>query len=238
MKNKTIMFDKVFEDFHETLKAVRKWQKSMLVEKLKLVPKKYLMIAGIIALAFLALIIGSIQSSPGITLRNATVFGSLQIDDALSVPIKDAQLRVSSGEPIIFKTGGRKINTTGTITMQNVDGTLKWTGRQFVIQGTMESVQGTGISITWTRTERTSVSFANGTIDITGLQLPGLNRKGKGTLSLERKLTLQLNNTPISINDFEGRLYIQHIDGQTSVSLDGNAEELKVRHKNIFTIVR
>ncbi len=171
------------------------------------------------------------------TLENTSLIGILLIgdDDDISIPVDHALVRFYSPDTIFFKTSGRTLNVTGKIWVDDFDGSVAWDGEQIIVEGTMKSAHGTGLDVTWTRREHTTITLMNGVADVDRMNLSSLVRSSAtGRVTLENRWTAQLNETPFRMNDFDGRLYLQRINNETSLGLEGWADSLKIEEKNLL----
>lgn len=174
-----------------------------------------------------------------VTLGNTTIISSLLIDDdaTVSIPVQRATVRFSSPESIRISTAGREINLTGSLELRDFDGFVAWDDEQLIAEGTMESAHGAGLDITWTRRERTFITLPSGLADVTTVNLTSFKQKVTGRMTLEGRWTANVNQTPFSMGEFEGRAYLQRVNNQTLLGLEGSAETLGLDEDNLLKIL-
>jgi len=200
----------------------------------KLVP--ILTIALILFLGFFAFRNGFIGmgATGAVTLANTSLVSNLLIDDKILIPIDHSTLGMGSGEKIVIETDGRTINISGGIELKDFDGMVEWNGDTIVAEGSMEALSGTGLDITWTRKDKAIVTITSGLAEIPKIELDSLSRDATGRITLEGRLSFQLNKTPLTIKDFSGRVYLQHANNETTLGLEGTAEHVNIEEENII----
>jgi hypothetical protein len=170
------------------------------------------------------------------TLNDATFIAILLIDGNIGIPVPHAIVRFNSPEFIKIQSSGREINTTGNLWLDNFDGTIRWNGEHLLAEGTMDSAHGAGLDITWPRRERTTILLNNGVADVAAMNLSSFKREATGRVTLENRWTARLNETPFSISNFDGRVYLQRINNETALVFEGRAA-LNIGAENLLKII-
>jgi len=173
-----------------------------------------------------------------VTLDDTSLVGTFLINDQdISIPVSHTIVRFNSADPISFETGGKQISVTGTLWLNDFKGTVAWNGEQIVVKGTMESAHGAGLDIAWSDREKTVMTLTNGVADVSSMNLSSLALDASGRITLEQHWTAQLNATPFRMSGFEGRVYIQRINNDTTIGLEGNAKSLSITQKNLLKVL-
>jgi hypothetical protein len=174
-----------------------------------------------------------------VTLGNTSILGNLLIpaDDELTLDVENALIRFSSAQTINIETNGREMSAFSGIWINDFEGTVEWNGERIVVTGTMESANGNGLSIAWTKRERATITLTEGVADIATLNLSSFNRDATGRVTLENRWSTALNETPFAMEDFEGRMYLQRLNNETSLGFEGRAEEVGIETENILKIL-
>ncbi len=170
-----------------------------------------------------------------VTLDDTALIGTFLINDQdISIPVSHTIVRFNSADPISFETGGREINVTGTLWLNDFTGTLAWNGEHVIVKGTMEAAHGAGLDIAWSSREKTVLTLTNGVADVSMMNLSSLALDATGRITLEHHWNTQLNDTPFRMSGFEGRVYIQRINNDTTLGLEGNAKSLSITEENLL----
>lgn len=179
---------------------------------------------------------GGIGLSPSgaVTLKNTSVLSTLVIVDDVRIPVENSIVRLSSSEMINIETDGRIINATNSLWLDDFAGIIEWDGERLLAKGTMKSANGAGVSISWTKLERSRIVLQNGVIDVASTNLSSFSRDATGRLTLEGRWTASLNETPLEVKNFDGRLYLQRLNNETSFTLEGRAGLVWVEEENFL----
>jgi hypothetical protein len=169
-----------------------------------------------------------------VTLGNTSLMSSLLISDEISIAIDHSMLTVNSGEKIVIETDGRTINVSGGLDLRDFDGTVEWDGDAIVAEGSMESLSGGGVDIIWKQREKAVITMTSGLAEVHALELGSFSRDATGRIALEGRLSFQLNQTPLAIKDFSGRVYLQHVNNDTTLGLEGTAGHVSIEAENII----
>ena len=179
---------------------------------------------------------GGIGLSPSgaVTLKNTSVLSTLVIVDDVRIPVENSIVRLSSSEMINIETDGRVINATNSLWLDDFAGTIEWDGERLVAKGTMKSANGAGVSVSWTKRERSVITLQNGVMDVASTNLSSFSQDATGRLNLEGRWTASLNETPLEVKNFDGRLYLQRLNNETSFTLEGRAGMVWVEEENFL----
>lgn len=179
---------------------------------------------------------GGVGLSPSgaVTLKNTSVLGTLVIVDDVRIPVENSIVRLSSSEMINIETDGRVMNATNSLWLDDFAGTIEWDGERLVAKGTMKSAHGAGVSVSWTKRERSVIVMQSGVMDVASTNLSSFSQDATGHLTLEGRWTARLNETPLEIEEFDGRLYLQRLNNETSFTLEGRAGLVWVKEENFL----
>lgn len=205
--------------------------------RLKITP--IITIALLVLLGFFAFRNGfnfSLMPTGAVTLENTTIIATMLIptDNEISIPIKNAIVRISSSEIIQVFSGGREVNITERVWLQTFNGKLGWDTEKIVLEGTMEAAHAERTSISWPKRERAIIYITSGIADVAATNLSSFSETATGKIMLEKKWTAQLNQTPIAMKDFEGRVYLQRYNNETVLVFEGNAQALNIEEDNLL----
>ncbi len=202
----------------------------------RLPPITMITAAVLLILGFFVFKMGGSSPTGALTLENTTLISTFIVTKDISIPIDDTTVQLNSAEPILIKTEGREMNITGDIRLEHVEGRVLWDGEYIVLEGTLQSAHGSGIDITWTRRERTQITLTSGVVDVTNSSMASLEEPATGRITLEEKWTAELNETPLNMNDFKGRIYLQRINNATTLGFEGIAATLNIKEKNLLKV--
>jgi hypothetical protein len=170
-----------------------------------------------------------------VTLDDTTFIGTFLINEQdISIPVSHTIVRFTSADPISFETGGREINVTGTLWLNDFMGTITSNGEQIIVKGTMDAAHGAGLDIAWSRREKSTLLLTNGVADVSTMNLSSLALDATGRITLEHHWTAQLNETPFRMSGFNGRVYVQRINNDSTIVLEGDAKSLSITQKNLL----
>lgn len=172
--------------------------------------------------------------SGAVTLRNSSVLSTLVIGDEISVPVENTIVRLSSSELIHMETDGRELDASTSLWLDDFEGTIAWDGEHLVVKGTMKSANGNGVSVSWSKRERATITMQSGVVDVATTNLSSFGQDATGRLTLEGRWTASLNETPVDLDDFEGRVYLQRLNNETSMTLEGRAEVVSIEEDNLL----
>ncbi|MEM2916252.1 MAG: hypothetical protein QXT19_02760 [Candidatus Woesearchaeota archaeon] len=179
--------------------------------------------------------IGFLSPTGLVVLQNTTLTGSFYINDnKLAVTADNADIKFSAPVSAIIKTRNGEINGTGSFSISKFSGTIAWNGKTIELDGTMASVHGSQLDITYTRKESTTITLVAGSIEVSKVNLSSFSSDLTGNLRLEDRWTVRTNETPISISGYEGSVIFQRVNNDTILYLSGNAEKIRVEQKNIL----
>ena len=177
----------------------------------------------------------SLSPTASVALDNTTLTGAFLINDQpISIPVDNVIVRFTSPDPISFETSGREINVTGSLWLNDFTGAITWNGETIVVKGTMEAAHGNGLDIAWTSREKTTFTLTNGVADVAAMNLSSLKLDATGRVTLEKRWTAQLNETPFTMKSFEGRVNVQRINNDTTVWFDGTAGSITIKNENLL----
>lgn len=177
----------------------------------------------------------SLSPTASVVLDNTTLIGTFLInDEPISIPVDHTIVRFSSPDPIRFETSGREINVTGTLWLNDFTGTIAWDGEMITVKGTMEAAHGNGLDIAWSSREKTTLTLTNGVADVSAMNLSSLKLDATGRITLEKRWTAQLNETPFAMKNFEGRIDVQRINNDTTIWFDGSAHSVSITSENLL----
>lgn len=172
--------------------------------------------------------------SGAVTLKNTSVLSTLVIEDDISIPVENTIVRLSSSDMINIETDGRVINATNSLWLEDFAGTIAWDGERLLAKGTMKSANGAGVSVSWTKRERSVIALQNGVMDVASTNLSSFRQDATGRLTLEGRWTASLNETPLDVENFDGRLYLQRLNNETSLTLEGRAGTVAIEEDNLL----
>jgi hypothetical protein len=207
---------------------------------MKFVPSKAMPLVSVLVLLLLGVFAfrnGVGSPTAAVTLENTTLSGALILDRAIEIPVEYADIRFNSATNAILETSGRSINVSGSVFLQGFTGTIAWDGESLVLEGAMARAQGTGVDVVWAKQEQTTITFPNGLIDITAMNLSTFKQVTSGKVTLEGRWTAQLNETPVTLTDFSGRVYLQHVSNVTTFGIEGVADTLRIKDNNILKLM-
>ncbi len=168
-------------------------------------------------------------------LENATLIGSFYINDnKLAVSAENAAVKFSAPEVAVIKTRSGEINGTGSFWIDGFTGTIEWNGKTINLEGTMNSVHGSQLDITYTLKESTTITMTAGSVDASSVNLSSFSSDLTGNLRLEGRWNVKTNETPISMTNYEGRVTFQRVNNETTLYLSGNAEKIRVEQENLL----
>lgn len=199
----------------------------------RLVPIGTLLV--VLILGFLAFRNGfGIGPSGAVTLQNSSVLSTLVIEDDISIPVENTIVRLSSSELIHMETDGRELDASSSLWLDDFEGTIAWDEEKLVVKGTMKSANGNGVSVSWSKRERATITMQTGVVDVATTNLSSFSQDATGRLTLEGRWTAGLNETPVDIDDFEGRVYLQRLNNETSLTLEGAAGQVAIEQENFL----
>lgn len=172
--------------------------------------------------------------SGAVTLKNTSVLSTLVIADDISIPVEKTIVRLSSSELIHMETDGRELDASTSLWLDDFEGAVAWDGGKLVVKGTMKSANGNGVSVSWSKRERATITMQSGVVDVATTNLSSFSQEATGRLTLEGRWTAGLNGTPVEMADFEGRVYVQHLNNETSVTLEGRADQVSIEEDNLL----
>ncbi len=196
-----------------------------------------LTVALILVLGFFAFRggIGFLSPTGLVILENTTLTGSFYItDNKLAVSADNVEVKFSAPEVARIKTRSGEINGTGSFSINGFTGTIEWNGKTILLDGTMDSVHGSQLDITYTRKESTTITITAGSVEAPKVNISSFSSDLTGNLRLEGCWTVRTNETPISITDYEGSVIFQRINNETMLYLSGNADKIRVEQENIL----
>jgi hypothetical protein len=196
-----------------------------------------LTVALILVLGFFAFRGGFGFLSPTglVVLENTTLTGSFYItNNKLAVSADNAAVKFSAPEVARIKTRNGQINGTGSFWIDGFTGTIEWNGKTIELDGTMDSVHGSQLDITYTMKESTTITLTAGSVEASKVNLSSFSSDLTGNLRLEERWTVRTNETPISMTDYEGSVIFQRVNNDTTLYLSGNAEKIRVEQENIL----
>jgi hypothetical protein len=194
-------------------------------------------IAIILLLAVFAFRTGfSILSPTGlVSLENTTMTGSFDIsktDTAVSADHTTVKFSAPEGAKITTKTD--EINSSGSFSITDFVGTIRWDTENIILEGDMESLAGNQLSIKFTNRESATITMKAGSIEALTVNMSSFSEKLTGSIRLENRFTLKLNQTPVDIGDYSGTVHIQRVNNVTTMMLNGRSDTAKVTQENIL----
>ena len=176
---------------------------------------------------------GGIGATGAVTLKNTSINANFLIEE-ISINVDNNNLALSSGEKVIIETDGRTINITGNLDLIDFKGTVEWDGEKMITRGSMEELHREGLNIVWKKREKATITLTSGLAEIPTMELPSLDRIANGRITFEGSYSILLNETPISIKGFKGRVYLQRANDYTSLGLEGTAKQVRIDEENLL----
>jgi hypothetical protein len=194
-------------------------------------------IAVILLLSVLAFRNGfSILSPTGlVSLENATMAGSFDItktDTTVSADHTTVKFSAPEGAKIMTRTD--EINSSGSFSITDFVGTIRWDTKQIILEGNMEGLQGNQLSIKFTNRESSTITMKAGSIEALTVNMSSFSEKLTGSIRLENRFTLKLNQTKVDLGDYSGNVHIQRVNNVTTMMLNGKSDSAKVTQENIL----
>lgn len=191
----------------------------------------------IFGLGFLAFRNGfSLLSPTGlVALENSTLAGSFDItntDTTVSADHTTVKFSAPEGARIITKTD--EINSSGSFSITDFAGTIRWDTENIILEGNMESLTGNQLSIKFTNRENAMIKMKVGSAEALTVNMSSFSEKLTGSIRLENRFTLKLNQTPVNLEDYNGNVHIQRVNNVTTMMLNGKSEVAKVTQQNIL----
>ncbi len=179
--------------------------------------------------------IGVLNPTGLMVLKNTTLTGTFYINDnKLGVSANNAAVKFSAPEVARIKTRGGQINGTGNFWIDGFTGTIAWNGKTIELDGTMASVHGNQLDITYTVREITTITLTAGSVEASKVNISSISSDLTGNLRLEGRWTIRTNETPISISGYDGSIIFQRVNNETTLYLSGNADKIRVEQENII----
>jgi hypothetical protein len=196
-----------------------------------------LAVALIAVLAVLAFRNGfSLLSPTGlVALDNSTFTGNFDITKtSVTIPADHATVKVSAPEPVRIITKSNDMNGTGSFLIEDFAGIITSDGKTLQLVGDMESINGERLSIKFNIRQSTTMILKAGSMEATNVNMTVFSRDLTGSIRLENRWTIKLNQTPVSLRDYKGKVHMQRIGNTTTMMMDGNADNLKIEQKNFI----
>lgn len=194
-------------------------------------------VAVILLLSVLAFRNGfSILSPTGlVSLENTTMAGSFDItktDTTVSADHTTVKFSAPEGAKIMTRTD--EINSSGSFAITDFVGTIRWDTEKIILEGNMEGLQGNQLSIKFTNRESSTIIMKAGSVEALTVNMSSFSEKLTGSIRLENRFTLKLNQTPVDLSDYNGNVHIQRVNNVTTMMLNGRSDSAKVTQENIL----
>ncbi len=194
-------------------------------------------VAIILLLSVLAFRNGfSILSPTGlVSLENTTMAGSFDItktDTTVSADHTTVKFSAPEGAKIMTRTD--EINSSGSFSITDFVGIIRWDTKQIILEGNMEGLQGNQLSIKFTNRESSTITMKAGSVEALTVNMSSFSEKLTGSIRLENRFTLKLNQTPVDLGDYNGNVHIQRVNNVTTMMLNGRSDSAKVTQENIL----
>ena len=194
-------------------------------------------IAVILLLSVLAFRNGfSILSPTGlVSLENTTMAGSFDItktDTTVSADHTTVKFSAPEGAKIMTRTD--EINSSGSFSITDFVGTIRWDTEKIILEGNMEGLQGNQLSIKFTNRENSIITMKAGSVEALTVNMSSFSEKLTGSIRLENRFTLKLNQTRVDLGDYNGNVHMQRVNNITTMMLNGRSDSAKVTQENIL----
>lgn len=201
----------------------------------KIVPG--LAILLILGLGFLAFRGGfSLMSPTGlVALENSTLTGSFDITNSgITLSADRTTVKFSAPESARIITKTDEINSSGSFSVNDFAGTISWDKKNIILYGTMESLSGNQLSIKFTNRESATIIMRVGSVEAVTVNISSFREKLTGSIRLENRFNIKLNETPVSLDNYNGNVQIQRVNNITTMNINGKADTTRVEQKNIL----
>jgi hypothetical protein len=191
----------------------------------------------IFGLGFLAFSNGFGLMSPTglVALENSTLTGSFNINkDTVQIPAERTIVRFSAPEVAKIITKNGAINGTGSFWIDDFAGTIEWDGKNIVLDGTMASVHGGQLDITYSTRAQSQIILKSGSVQAETVNISSFNQRLTGNLRLENRWNIKMNNTPLGLYGYEGSINIQKVGNDTTLLIAGRTDSVRVEQENVL----
>jgi len=191
----------------------------------------------ILLLGFLAFRGGfSLLSPTGlVALDNSTVSGTFDITKSdVIISADHTAIKFSAPESARITTRTDEINSSGNFMVADFVGTIRWDTKNIVLEGNMESLSGNQLNIKFTNRESATIVMKVGSVEALTVNMSSFSEKLTGSIRLENRFTIKLNQTQVSFRDYQGSVNIQRVNNITTMMVNGRAENSRVEQENII----
>lgn len=170
-----------------------------------------------------------------VSLENSSMTGSFYItENPVKIPAARTIVRFSAPVEAKIITNSGTINATGNFWIQDFEGTMEWDGDDIILEGTMASVHGSQLDITYERKSSSTIVLKAGSVQAETVNVSSFSHELTGNIRFENRWNVKINDTPVELDGYRGSINIQKVGNDTTMMMAGVSDGIKVEQDNFL----
>ena len=157
-----------------------------------------------------------------------------------SITLKDTDISLDTKSvSLLTKSMSMKLNLDKPIQLKRFNGELNWQNGQLILNGDLSNYLTDLVEIDWTDKENVSLKINEGSLKIDNLLIPSLQNYVSGRISIDDKMTINLEDEFIAIKNYKGSFVSEMGEegASNTLILNGTSESLEAKTRLFGAVV-